>query len=170
MGLQWDPSSDPIFYTVNLSSSKGPATKRSILSEISTIYDPYGLIAPVIVSAKILIQNLWKGKLSWDTPVPTDIQKFWSTFKSQLHYLNDIKFKRYILSPDYVEIQIHGFADASEKAYRACLYLQVTNSQGKHNSALICPKLKVAPLKVTTLPRLELCAANLLIKLYKTTT
>ncbi|XP_051167644.1 uncharacterized protein LOC127285590 [Leptopilina boulardi] len=169
LGLHWHPSSDSIFYAVNFSSTKGLATKRSILSEASTIYDPYGLVAPVIVSAKILIQHLWKEKLSWDTPVSLDIQNFWNNYRNQLQCLNEIKFKRYILSPDHTELQIHGFADASEKAYGACLYFRVTNSQGQHHCALICAKSKVAPLKATTLPRLELCAANLLIKLYKST-
>ena len=71
-----------------------------------------------------------------------------------------------MLIPNAVEIQLHGFCDASEKAYGACIYLRSTDQRGIHQSALICSKSRVAPLKVATIPRLELCAANLLVKLY----
>jgi len=62
-------------------------------------------------------------------------------------------------------IQIHGFADASIKCYGACIFLRSTNEQGEHTAKLICAKSKVAPLKVISLPRLELCAALLLARL-----
>ena len=169
LGLHWDAASDFIFYTVNSLDSKEPSTKRSILSQISKLFDPLGLLGPTVVLAKILIQQLWKLQLEWDTPVPPEIQDFWIKFKQQLQLLNDVKFNRFILIPDPSEIQLHGFCDASEKAYGACLYLRSTNKQGKHHSALVCSKSRVAPLKATTLPRLELCAANLLAKLFKAT-
>jgi len=66
---------------------------------------------------------------------------------------------------DIINIQIHGFADASIDAYGCCLYLRTTNPSGVHTSKLICAKSKVAPLKIISLPRLELCAALLLARL-----
>ncbi|XP_033229595.1 uncharacterized protein LOC117181137 [Belonocnema kinseyi] len=77
LGIHWDSSNDYMFYTVNFPNSKEIATKRSILSQISKLFDPLSLLGPVVVLAKILIQQLWKIQLTWDSPVPQDIQDFW---------------------------------------------------------------------------------------------
>ncbi|KMQ89917.1 pao retrotransposon peptidase [Lasius niger] len=63
------------------------------------------------------------------------------------------------------QVQIHGFSDASERAYGACIYIRTTDQTGQHFSHLICSKSRVAPLKYVTLPRLELCGALLLAQL-----
>ncbi|XP_071628423.1 uncharacterized protein [Temnothorax longispinosus] len=105
-----------------------------MLSQIASLFDPLGLVGPVIVKAKILLQQLWQNKLDWDESV-----------------------------------SLHGFCDASEKAYGAVLYLRSTTSSGIHIVRLVCSKTRVAPIKRLTLPRLELSAAALLGKLYKST-
>lgn len=60
---------------------------------------------------------------------------------------------------------MHGFADASETAYCACIYAHSLDSTGIVKVIFICAKTKVAPLKKLTIPKLELCAAHLLAKL-----
>ncbi|XP_043470231.1 uncharacterized protein LOC122503668 [Leptopilina heterotoma] len=67
------------------------------------------------------------------------------------------------------EFQLHGFCDASEKAYGACLYLRSSDNKGNHESALICSKSRVAPIKTETLARLKLCGATVLIDLVNAT-
>lgn len=62
-------------------------------------------------------------------------------------------------------IQLHGLCDASQQAYGACIYLRIKYSNGRINTNLICSKSRVAPLKVISLPRLELCGAVLLSRL-----
>ena len=91
-------------------------------------------------------------------------------YKSQLPILSRVRFPRFIALEDSAEIQIHGFCDASEKAYGACLYFRSTNSQGIHHSELICSKSRVAPIKTKSLPKLELCAVTLFVQLYIATT
>ena len=61
---------------------------------------------------------------------------------------------------------MHGFCDASEKAYGACIYLRSADTQGKHHISLVCSKSRVAPVNPLILPRLELCATFLLARLY----
>jgi hypothetical protein len=65
------------------------------------------------------------------------------------------------------DIQLHGFCDSSEKAYGACWYLRSIDTDGKVTCELLCAASKVAPIQRVTLPRLELCGALLLSKLYK---
>lgn len=62
-------------------------------------------------------------------------------------------------------IQIHGFADAATEAYGATLYLRVESDDGIVTTSVIVSKSKVSPMKIETIPHLELCAALLLAKL-----
>lgn len=62
-------------------------------------------------------------------------------------------------------IELHGFSDASERAYGACIYVRTVSNNGEASCNLMCSKSRVAPLKPTTIPRLELCAALLLAQL-----
>lgn len=44
-------------------------TRRGILSLTSSIYDPLGFLAPIILPAKKLLQDMCKQRLDWDNPV-----------------------------------------------------------------------------------------------------
>jgi len=165
LGLYWDSHTDELKYKINETLSVTPLTKRNILSDIARIYDPLGLIGPVIICSKLIIQELWKECLSWSEPVSEKISSEWYKYKSQLSYLNKIKIPRQItINSQIRSLQIHGFADASARAYGCCLYLRCTDMSNNHSVKLICAKSKVAPLKILSLPRLELCAALLLAK------
>ncbi|XP_033222634.1 uncharacterized protein LOC117176490 [Belonocnema kinseyi] len=169
LGLFWNPRKDSILYTVNLTEPSNRVSKRSIFSQIAKLFDPLGLLGPVIVTAKIFIQSLWKTQLSWDDEVPPNLHKTSLEYRNQLPLLNHIQLNRCISVKNCVELQIHGFGDASEKAYGACLYLRSTDNQGKYHVSLICSKSRVAPMKQITIPKLELCAAFLLANLFTST-
>ncbi|CAK9834544.1 hypothetical protein ANTRET_LOCUS11060 [Anthophora retusa] len=91
----------------------------------------------------------------------------WNTFREELMYINEIKIPRHAITVDNQRIELHAFSDASEKAYGACVYLRTLSNQGRWSTHLLCAKSKVAPLKVVSLPRLELCGAQLLAQLVK---
>ncbi|XP_062526540.1 uncharacterized protein LOC134199505 [Bombyx mori] len=165
LGLQWNPKSDSFNFKVQVSSIK--CTKRVILSEIAKIYDPLGLLSPVTLFAKHLIQLLWIAKVDWDETPPVDIVNSWSSFVDELPLISQISFPRYIFNNTNPEpIQIHGFADASEKGFGACVYIRYKDQEDFIQTHLIIAKTRVAPLSVRlTIPRLELMAAVLLSKL-----
>jgi len=167
LGLNWNSDNDVLLYTGRqIENNITKTTKRKILSEIAAIFDPLGLLRPVIVNAKLIMQSLWQVKAGWDELLPEDIQNEWRKCRDGLPQLNEISIPRKIIGEGInIEFQIHGFADASLKAYGACLYLRGTNVTGNSVVNLICAKSKVAPLKVVSLPRLELCAALLLARL-----
>lgn len=169
LGLLWDSQADVFKYSIKDLNDTAP-TKRKILSCISQIFDPLGLVQPVIIIAKVIIQKLWQYKLNWDESVPTEIFSTWSKFQIQIQDLNNLKIPRHFLPDKPVSIQLHGFSDASEMAYGACLYIRAIDSDGTCHCHLICAKTRVAPLKTVTIPRLELCGALLLAELYSKVT
>ncbi|XP_063994337.1 uncharacterized protein LOC135171637 [Diachasmimorpha longicaudata] len=164
LGIFWNSSEDTITYEAKLSRHQ-IITKRIILSETAKIFDPLGLLSPVVIVAKMIMQKLWTLKISWDAPLPPKIQEEWLQFYGQLHHIKRVTFPRFALQEKPRGIELHGFSDASQSAYGACVYLRSVGSNGEVNTTLLCAKSRVAPLKQITIPRLELCGAQLLIKL-----
>lgn len=168
LGLYWDAQQDHIQYCVRITHQAG-INKRSILSQIAQIFDPLGLIGPILTNAKYIMQQLWQLQIGWDESLPQSIYTTWIDYYEDLHHINRLRVTRNINpgnSNDYINIE--GFCDASEKAYGACIYATSTNKDGDIISKLICSKSRIAPLKSVTLPRLELNGALLLAKLLTT--
>lgn len=166
LGISWISSSDTLNYSIKFEdTTHNYVTKRIILSTISKIFDPLGLIGPATIKAKILIQKLWQLNYSWDEQLPPDLLDSWNSFAKQLSSLNDICIPRCLLIPETTDIELHGFCDASNAAYGCCLYIVSTDTAGQRYARLLCAKSRVAPLKTHTLPRLELLGAVLLSRL-----
>lgn len=75
-------------------------------------------------------------------------------------------FDRRLFAKQCCNIQLHGFCDASNTGYGACLYIRSVGKTKEIISKLLCAKSRVSPLKTMTVPRLELCGAFLLSRLY----
>ncbi|XP_063911125.1 uncharacterized protein LOC135128161 [Zophobas morio] len=165
LGLSWDCANDNLKYDFKLQHPI-KITKRSVLSTIATVYDPIGILGPVLVSAKLILQKLWQLQSDWDDELPPELNKQFEHFLAELQHVNEIQIPRKVVADyPYQKIQIHGFSDASTKAYGAAVYIRTTDISNSHTVKLLCSKTRVAPIKQITLPRLELCAATLLAKL-----
>ena len=171
LGLGWKSNTDT--FNVNWpipEHSKGRFTKRSLLAEISKLYDPLGWLSPVTVTAKLIFQKLWLSKLEWDDFVPENIEEEWLKLKSELTFIKNITLNRWIGGSDTRSVELLGFCDASERAYACVIYSRVRNVDGNYIITLLASRTKVAPVsQKTTLPRLELCGALLLSDLMKKT-
>ncbi|XP_018406467.1 PREDICTED: uncharacterized protein LOC108782651 [Cyphomyrmex costatus] len=165
LGLSWSCTDDALIYHVNSETDSEVITKRIILSFTSRLYDPLGLLGPCIIITKIMLQTLWKLKVSWDDVLSDDLQTKWSHFVKELILLNKFSIPRQVCCSRPQHIEIHGFSDASEAAYGGCVYIRSINETGSTFTRLLCAKSKVAPLKPLTIPKLELSAAHLLTKL-----
>ncbi|XP_041976170.1 uncharacterized protein LOC121730976 [Aricia agestis] len=168
LGLGWCTKNDEFYFTTKISHNDTVVTKRLILSTISQVYDPLGLLAPAVITAKLLLQKLWLHKLDWDDEVPKNITNAWQGFLSDLKYLRDIKIPRYVVRGNYIEL--HIFTDASQSAYGACAYVRSCHNDCETTVPisvhLLCAKSKLAPIKTVSIPRLELCGALIGAKLY----
>ena len=168
LGMMWGVNDDVFYYVSKLSdNTDGPVTKRVMLSCTSSLYDPLGLIGPVVMLGKMLFQEAVRLKLSWDTEVPASLADNWNAWLLTMSAINDLKFDRCVV-PDGFEqgaMELHHFCDASLTGYGACSYLRVTNHTGRVHAALIMAKSRLAPIKQLSVPRLELCAAVVAVKL-----
>lgn len=166
LGLSWHANSDELCFPISSSVPNG-CTKRDVLSAIARIFDPLGLLAPFVINMKMLLQRMWLERLSWDEPLTHDIKVRWDDIRGSLHILNGIRIPRRVICDAYNSLQLHVFSDASESAYGACIYMRSVNEQGDVSVRLLTAKSRVAPIKPTTIPRLELCAALAGARLYE---
>ncbi|XP_029680155.1 uncharacterized protein LOC115245812 [Formica exsecta] len=164
LGLTWHPHSDQFVFSCK-ASNRPVITKRTILSEVAQIFDPLGFLSPVIIRAKVLIQELWLEKVGWDDCLSPQLRHRWTHLRSELSDLTSITIPRWLSLTPSTMVELHGFSDASQLAMAAAVYIKVISHPTEPIITLVCAKTKVAPLKRLTIPRLELTAAVLLSRL-----
>ncbi|GFS85019.1 integrase catalytic domain-containing protein [Trichonephila clavipes] len=172
LGLLWHPQKD--YLSLRLTSlvdflQKRKNTKRFLLMAAGRIFDPLGFASPFTIRFKILFQEIWQRKTDWDEELLPDIREKFEQWCSEASFLCELQIPRYALQCDSVncpECEIHTFSDASIKAYRAVSYVRLRTFD-KISVHLLASKSRVAPLKVLTLPRLELMGALLAARLAK---
>ncbi|XP_043478500.1 uncharacterized protein LOC122508897 [Leptopilina heterotoma] len=168
LGILWASRVDYFaFNNPQKTHISGDATKRMISSSIAQLYDPLGWLAPITVVAKIMLQDLWILRIDWDAELPTEVQERWTQYYQSLVGLSGIKIPRWLGSFSNSLIELHGFSDASTRAYAAVVYVRVLKYKEDGQVTLLAAKSKVAPIKTATIPKLELCGAALLVKLLK---
>jgi len=170
LGMSWSSSSDYISFFIHPIIPHAKVTKRVILSEVAKIFDPLGLLSPVVIRAKMFLQKLWSLNIPWDGEVPTELARKWKSFRLELPELNKLNIPRQATCKDCVRAEIHGFSDASQYAYGACIFLRTIDKNQNVFVNLLVSKTRVAPLKSISIPRLELCGALLLSKLFSKVT
>ncbi|GFW35118.1 integrase catalytic domain-containing protein [Trichonephila clavipes] len=172
LGLLWHPQKD--YLSLRLTSlldflQKRKNTKRFLLMAAGRIFDPLGFASPFTIRFKILFQEIWQRKTDWDEELLPDIGEKFEQWCSKASFLCELQIPRYALQCDSVncpECEIHTFSDASIKAYGAVSYVRLRTFD-KISVHLLASKSRVAPLKVLTLPRLELMGALLAARLAK---
>ncbi|XP_062542405.1 uncharacterized protein LOC134210368 [Armigeres subalbatus] len=147
---------------------------RVVVSDVSRLFDPLGLVGPVIIQAKIFIQDLWKDNSDWDEPLNPEHQAQWQEFRRNLTGLENLTVPRWVGTGGNTKTELHGFCDASNKAYGACFYIRTISETGEVCVRLLTAKSRVAPLdnpkkgnKRLSTPRLELSSALLLAHLFE---
>lgn len=161
LGLWWQPSIDSFRFTMKNWIPPISMTKRNILSDINSVYDPIGLITPVLIKGKVFIQQIWSQKMSWDAVLSDELRSKWIKFYSSLTFLNELVVPRLLATTSADHWELHRFCDASQHAFGACVYLRCGVHHGDADIKLYASRSRVSPLKATTIPRLELCGALL---------
>lgn len=111
------------------------------------------------------MQQIWKDRIDWDENLKPETLHHWLSFLDDYKNISLIIIPRFVIYTPSCSTELHGFCDASEKAYAATLYIRTHAQNRSISSHLLLAKTKVAPVKFVTLPRKELCGAELLAKL-----
>ncbi|KAK0152604.1 hypothetical protein N1851_005873 [Merluccius polli] len=126
LGLQWCVETDS--FRFRLEVKQQPFTRRGMLSVNSSVYDPFGFLAPVTLPAKMMQQELCRRSYGWDDSLPQDILHQWKSWLEDLDLLVTFNVNRCIKPVDFGELchaQLHHFADASEGGYGTVTYLRM---------------------------------------------
>ncbi|XP_074657118.1 uncharacterized protein LOC141910287 [Tubulanus polymorphus] len=172
LGVCWNYSTDEIMFDltdiINCIQDLTP-TKRNIVGVAARFFDPLGVIAPAVLKFKLLFQDTCRSEIGWDEIVDADLERQWKQIVEDMKNFETIHLTRCYsagLNGGLDSFELHGFCDASCKAYGAVIYL-VARSEDKSNSSFVVSKTKVAPTKQVSIPRLELLSAVTLAKLMK---
>lgn len=143
-------------------------TKRTVLSYVQRMFDPIGLVGPVLVTGRAVFQDCWKARLAWDEPLTGPLAEKWESFLAAVTGIGAISFHRPMFPKGAVPgtEELHCFSDASQTAYGACVYLTVMDA-GFKRTALVASRARLAHIKTLTVPRLELCGAVMAVDLVR---
>jgi len=142
---------------------KRALTRRGILSTVASL-------APVLLVAKHILQDLCKLQLGWDEVIGESEAERWTKWLKTLPALNNVKIPRCFKPHGFgtlIEIHIHHFADPSSYGYGASSYLRLIDHKGSICLSFLMGKSKLALIKSISIPRLELSAAVLAVRLDK---
>ena len=175
LGVGWDREKDLLCLDLTSPLETDDTcliTKRAILGTTSKLYDPLGLLSPVIILLKIIFQSICKTRVGWDDPVDSFIHEQWLNLVQDAKKVGVVQLKRHYFhgrsTADLRSVQFHGFADGSEKAYGAVVYLRIETTTGTVFTQLVSSKTRVATMNGETIPRLELLGAPILARLVNT--
>ena len=162
LGLSWIGKEDILSLNQISLEPASDVSKRQVLKQIASVYDPLGLFCPVTLQGKLFLQKLWNKKLSWDDKLSSKDKEKWNKIKEDLKNLPRCRFPRYIgitqKNQDKTTYQLVGFCDASKHAYAGVVYLHQRIGE-TCKVDLVFSKLQLAPNKTVSIPRLELLAA-----------
>ena len=164
LGVHWCIESDVFKFRIQLKDN--PCTRRGILSTISSIYDPLGFIAPVVLVGKRILQEICQAS-SWDEPVDDATRNKWEKWRGELYLLERLDVPRSFKPKEFgkvVSVQLHSMSDASTTGYGQCSYLRLKDENGKVYTSFVMGKARVTPRKSVSIPRLELAAATTSVK------
>ncbi|XP_070142318.1 uncharacterized protein [Drosophila kikkawai] len=165
LGVRWNATTDEFYFVPTEVTIQANYSKRDVLSQIAKLFDPAGWLSPFVVQAKILMQDIWLASVEWNEFLSAELLHRWHDFLRSYSFLHQVRIPRWVHFQPGVQVQLHGFCDASQKAYGAAIYVRIQRD-GIISSNLLTSKTKVAPVKTVSLPRLELCGAVLLADLW----
>lgn len=165
LGLKWDLKEKVFTYRVKDSEVYPKWTRRTVLSKCASLFDPLGHLSPLLLLIKAFVQKLWTKTKTWDEPLSKELELEWLETWSQIRCIEQVKIPRWLGVSKGVEIELYGFCDASLKGYGAVLYSRVVQTNGEINVVQLAAKSRVAPLKILSIPKLELLGATLLAEL-----
>ena len=134
---------------------------------MSSLYNPIGFIVPVVLAGKQILQQMCIDRADWDDPLPESLRSKWKCWVTKLSCLHSLQVDRCLKpreSGKSVLTELHHFSDASRSGYGQCSYVRMKNYANQVACAFVMGKSRVVSVKPVNIPRLELAAAVMSIK------
>ncbi|XP_048002611.1 uncharacterized protein LOC125239152 [Leguminivora glycinivorella] len=171
LGLLWDKRQDMLKLNLNkevIMEGFSEVTKREVLRVLASVYDPCGIVSPLLMPIKLFLQELWRLDYKWDAPLSQDQYRRWKKIESNLREIHEVEIPRYLgtnVNKGSVN-ELHCFADAAKDSYAAVVYFRSCNGS-EIKTLFLLSKSRVAPLekknkkgkkneRKLTIPQLEL--------------
>ena len=161
LGVYWSLDEDNLLFKAKdrKNLDRKTWTQRKFLSFVSSFYDPLGIISPFLIRAKNPLQELWKHGRKWDKAIGGDNGKAINDWVQETEILGTVGLNRLVVGTALGDtVELHVFCDASLEATAAVAYIKTTKNQ-ETITCFLMGKTRVAPLRQTIIPRLELQAA-----------
>ena len=152
LGLHWFVVVDSFGFSIVLKDQ--PLTRRDILSTVASIYDSLGFLAPSVLKAKRILQEVCQKCVRWDGALPDELRPRWEQWKADILKVQSLRIPRcFILKTrgKRRSYELHHFADASTFSYGNYSYLRIKDKNNQVNVALVIGKSRVAPTKIRTI-------------------
>ncbi|XP_041450173.1 uncharacterized protein LOC121404578 [Drosophila obscura] len=168
LGMFWQPAADDFKFSVkyhrvasSVMTGERVPTKREFLSLVMSTFDPIGFLSCYLVTAKVLMREIWRRGVDWDEPLPAELATAFEIWRLDMNYVRGFRCPRHYFGVGCVrDLQLHVFVDSSLSAFAAVAYWRATYDDGNVPSC--------APMKTMSIPRLELQAAVLGTRLMDT--
>ena len=132
LGLFWNKSKGML--GVRFPEKEIVCTKRGILQYLASVYDPLGLVSPVLLLGKLIFREICDLKIGWDKPLPDSFKKQWMKWKGSLPKLVEVPRAVPKFQTPVQHIDLHSFGDASKRGTSSATYVvifqEAATSQG----------------------------------------
>ena len=172
LGLKWNHASDTLIVSRGTSPDANKTiTQRVVLSLVSAVYDPIGLVAPYTVQARLLLKDMWRlSGQQWDDDLPDKIVTKFNEWSKELPTLSEIQIPRSYFEGRVESLELQMFGDSYQDVFSAVAFLRgkvATTTGHTTELAFVFGKARAAPMKALTIPKLALQASLLAARLRK---
>ncbi|CAI6354413.1 unnamed protein product [Macrosiphum euphorbiae] len=98
LGINWNTTNDTFTFRAEPMKTISYLTKRELLSEIARNFDPCGWLAPLLVVAKLIMQQLWQERIAWKDHNPQHLFNAWKIHRTSFKFLNTFGIPRHIMN------------------------------------------------------------------------
>ena len=167
LGLQWAVTEDSLQVCRGRNKQfEAPITQTKILSLVSSIFDPIGLFAPLSVHMRRLLKGICtKNGQHWDSEVEPGKEAEFLRWNEHLPIVAETSIDTRYFNREKDKTELHVFADASEDTISAVTYLRSQPKEQSADLAFVIGKCRVAPIRHLSIPRQELQAAVMAVRL-----
>ncbi|XP_052561972.1 uncharacterized protein LOC120429009 [Culex pipiens pallens] len=174
LGMWWDSSTDTFTFRLPTKPDKDllnglrVPTKKEVVRVLMSIFDPLGLLANVLMFLKVLIQEIWRSGIGWNATITPEQYEKWLVWLKVIEKVEAVSiprcYRQITSSSSKTNVQLHTFVDASTNGCATVAFLRF-EEEDRIECAFVAGKTRVAPNKLTSIPRLEIDAGTMGVRL-----